>query len=97
MSTKFTHGPWNVVNEIPGFTMIGGKTEDDGKIHNAICEVYQPEKNKQSEANAKLIAAAPELLEALNEALDQLESWNNESEDTFTMKRIREAIKKATE
>ena len=34
-------------------------------------------------------------LDALQEALDQLESWNQESEDTFTIKRVREAINKA--
>lgn len=52
--------------------------------------------DEEAEANGRIIAAAPDMLEALKEALDQLESWNQESEDTFTMKRIREAINKAT-
>lgn len=48
-----------------------------------------------TERNAHLIAAAPLLLGQLEEALDQLESWNEESEPTFTMRRASEAIKKA--
>jgi len=47
--------------------------------------------------NAMVVEAAPDLLEALKEALDQLESWNQESEPTFTMKRAQQAIFKATQ
>lgn len=60
----------------------------DDKEANNICTV----KNRQ---NSELIASAPELLEALIEALDQLQSWNPESEDTFTIKRVKEVISKA--
>ena len=32
------------------------------------------------------------LADVLEEALDQLETWNTESEPTFTMKRVKEAL-----
>lgn len=65
-----------------------------------ICQV-RPTRTMQGEmtmeecmANAKLIANAPKMVEMLEEALDQLESFNPESEDTFTMKRIKEVLNK---
>lgn len=56
---------------------------------------YYDESNEQETANANLMASAPKLLDALTEALDQLQSWNPESEPTFTMRRVEEAIQKA--
>jgi hypothetical protein len=104
---KFTSGEW--INGwgygLTGPTCPWQPTVDDNRAYipisvgkSAIAIVVQPESNSLDEmkANAKLICNAPLLLDALFEAIDQLESWNPESEDTFTMKRIRETIQKAT-
>lgn len=54
MKVQHTPGPWKVDH-----TMI--------RIHNglAICHVYCPEEGSEMAHNAHLIAAAPEMLEAL--------------------------------
>jgi hypothetical protein len=65
--TKHTPGPWHVA--------FGGKDTDDYAIigskfsERAICNM---EPRDYVQANARLIAAAPELLEALKGLLDQL-------------------------
>jgi len=86
MKTQHTKGNWSYKSNGTFFV-----------IEPNIANMLTLKDFEEQEANAKLIAAAPELLDALLEALDQLESWNQESEDTFTMKRIKEVIKKATE
>lgn len=61
METTHTPGPWiNRQNEILG----------PFKSNKTICEIPQDKSisNEESEANARLISAAPELLEALIEA-----------------------------
>jgi hypothetical protein len=88
MNTTHTPGEWHT---------------HDGQIYPLETGVtlalipYWDEENEEHQANARLIAAAPDLLEALKEAIDQLETWNTESEDTFTMRRIKTAIQKATQ
>lgn len=95
MENKHTKGEWRIQNS--GDDEYIDIEADAGRV----CSIFIAQETditpEQSEANAKLICAAPEMFEALLEAIDQLESWNNESEDTFTMKRIREVIRKATE
>lgn len=87
MQTKHTTAPWERSND--------NKTVFAYSEKEPVAWVSGYSNDAEQEANAKLIAAAPALLDALTEALDQLESWNQESEDTFTMKRVREAIDKA--
>jgi DNA repair exonuclease SbcCD ATPase subunit len=55
--TKHTPGPWNAV-ELEDGNIVTGNTRHCGNV----CEL---DLGTESEANARLIAAAPELLEAL--------------------------------
>jgi hypothetical protein len=69
METKHTQAPWKRGSEIKGdeysLNILGG--EHNGIIAKANISVYLDD--EQAEANAKLIAAAPELLEALTKLL----------------------------
>lgn len=87
--TKHTPGPWEAAKKGYPTTRIEAST---GQI---ICDVNSIHFSGTGEANAKLIAAAPELLEALIEAKKELEyhNWQN----TKTYNEIISAIKKATE
>ena len=70
--TQATAGPWMV--EKLGFSGISVNTEwrDANGFKNKICEVSQRFICSEStiEANARLIAAAPDMLAALNMVLD---------------------------
>lgn len=102
---KYTSGPWVVDPAVrQGFTVYAPKerfivgTQDEEGRYGAI----------ESEANARLIAAAPDLLEALKDLLDEAEwlrreyshdrerdGWDALEEDPcFTVARA--AIAKAT-
>lgn len=65
MKTKHTPGPWKRGSEIEGdeyaCVVLGG--EYNGIIARAKVDVYTTD--EEAEANAKLIAAAPDLLKAL--------------------------------
>jgi len=62
METKHTPGPWKIVRDASDF--IQGVEVDSGWI----CDT-QFNSIPSCEANAKLIAAAPDLLEALQEVI----------------------------
>lgn len=85
MNTNHTSGPWAIVSNGANVKV----TDADGK---AVCMLTP----RRGMWNGDLIAAAPDLLEALKEALDQLYCWSREDEPTFTMQRAAEAIAKAT-
>ena len=112
MKTQHTSGPWfkagkgqNIeVRYKTGVKLCGVETDD------LICMLpHYPDKNlhSQYEANAALIAAAPELLEALREVTSELEAvfkWqleNNRISDVVavqrqaTLDKARSAIAKA--
>ena len=71
MSTQHTPGPWigagpSFGDPLPRYTtsiMTEWEHEDDGFIE--ICEFPFHHHDDENEANARLIAAAPDLLEAL--------------------------------
>ena len=65
MKTHHTPGPW-VVSLFPN--LVGAI--DDGGERETVAETVGPNK----EANARLIAAAPELLEALTKAVAYLQA-----------------------
>ncbi len=76
MSTQHTPGPWigagpSFGDPLPRYTtsiMTEWEHEDDGFIE--ICEFPFHHHDDENEANARLIAAAPELLEALQAIID---------------------------
>ncbi len=89
--SKYTKGPWEIAH---GGTAKDGKFEiteyfvrvpdDDVSI---AADIINPKTGNPSEANAQLISAAPELLEACKHALrwHKGDKWRNSS-DTSEVK-----------
>jgi len=96
METKYTNGQWKfkthdeLVNSLP--TTEVSTDFNDGKTPCEWIAKVRGNNLEEREANAKLMAAAPELLEACIEALKHHQGGH--SEIGFKLK---EAIKKATE
>lgn len=107
MEKKYTKGPWKVQRSEskPAYNIIG--TALGGKYKIARCPIVDfgpeyPETNKaeleEVQANAKLIAASPELLEALIELkrwVGQVTDWEGAGDPPTEI--VDAAIKKATE
>lgn len=106
MNTKHTPGPWvaemRYINDIPGNArvevMAGSKHEDH--MNSAVasvcyshtpCRFYIDDKD-EAEANARLIAAAPDLLEALEGFVAEF----GDKAVNANVKKARAAIAKAT-
>jgi hypothetical protein len=92
MKTQHTESPWKVVElpHKPGFpTSHEVQFGEDGEC---VAEwVHKKE-------DAKLIAAAPDLLEALYTARETISgAWSHDETDYKTLDKIDAAIKKATE
>ena len=84
---KFTPGPWNVID------CAGLEVEADGI---SICEIWQRGDEDQEQANARLIAAAPCLLAAL-QACNEALSYMSEYDIPITLpEQVKAALKKAT-
>jgi hypothetical protein len=62
MSTKHTPGPWRVA---PANLYPSGINIDSVSVNKYVCLVAGNRDDEQGQADARLIAAAPELLEAL--------------------------------
>lgn len=71
MTTKYTPGPWEY-----------GKTADEiyfvSSKNDYLCFLFAGEQEEQEEANARLIAAAPELLQVAEKALEVLDRVSSE-------------------
>ncbi len=96
MKTKHTQGEWTAEQYDIGRKQI--LIESEGKI---ISEVETELRNiEEAEANAKLIAAAPEMLLMLNRLLSNMKILSNEKPNhkglKHDIKDIRKTIKKAT-
>jgi hypothetical protein len=86
---NYTKGRWSLFYNEQGTYSIGANVDtEDQEI---IAEVFECD-NGKAEANAKLIAAAPDLLEAL---MDMVSDRENLSQATIDFAKT--AIKKATE
>lgn len=87
MENKFTPGPWTIHNE----TEIHPENDPNG--YHVIADI-DPDtdcKGAERKANAQLIAAAPELLENLQQLCELLESIGHD------VTPARQAIAKATQ
>ena len=93
MENKHTPGPWFWHYGIDGDTKMDVLTSSTSKVCDfGDCETYYPiEGTPPNEADAKLIAAAPELLEALIEVV----AISDRKHDAWD--KAKAAIKKATE
>lgn len=89
METKHTKGEWTTAN-VNGISVWS-------KDNQMICNVLNTNKNEK-EANAKLIAAAPDLLEALVNICKKVEFCSLDNKSTFKdeYKKAINAINKAT-
>ena len=102
MNTQHTHGPWHVDPSETNthLTSVFNGLQDRGHLPRpwnvAICT------GPQARANARLIAAAPDMLAALEE-LAETAPLDIEAEDSvneyrkFVMRTARKAITKATQ
>ena len=94
MSEKYTKGPWNANFTRFSRWVVGFHITDPkhGSLR-PICEAYDKTGAMNPDeiaANARLISAAPELLEALKWAVD------NPNDDAYWIEQARAAIAKAT-
>jgi len=86
---KYQHSAKNFAFNVIG-TMVGGKYKIARCPYVVIDnEVLNEREYKEAEANAKLIAAAPELLEALKKLIDRGEIMSDTTE-------LKSLIQKAT-
>lgn len=84
---KFTPGPWEVKGYGDGIYPAGGN-------YPIICSMTTPSGMIENHAaNAKLIAAAPELLKEL---INLVTCWDNDTFQDVDIEYAKEAIKKAT-
>lgn len=94
MEKKFTQGEWKHVNDSPYHRV----ELVNGRLYVASVEGALNESEEQ--ANAKLIAAAPDLYEALELMISQLQGHNNLGSilgmDYEAITKAKAAIKKAT-
>ena len=91
METKFTKGEWKALKTGLNETCIFSDVDMEH-----IFKITHNEGSKmQSDANAKLIAAAPDLLEALKLMVARAELRDNNNGIAF--RTAQQAIKKATE
>lgn len=95
MKTKHTKGEWRLSQDWDNKIRIFAESDRGyipiADVLNPICT---PQHSDVQIANAKLIAAAPELLEALKCVLNTLETLGK---NTVSMEMAKSAIKKATE
>ena len=109
MSAKHTPGPWTnqVVNTVSGVCFkVGPFPWKEGELNHACIYADYPNKSgyEQCAANARLIAAAPDLLEELREVEKHLQSYVDAieygggaaSKSSERLASVRAAIAKAT-
>ena len=96
MSAQHTPAPWTAQNDGRDIISIQHSNNDPGAISMTLAKVTaRMTWRSQAEANARLIAAAPELLEALK-ACDEAMSYMSEYDIPLTLPgQVKAAIAKA--
>ena len=90
---KHTPGPWAIEHDGPALPIITAPaTTSAGKI---MTDVIAHAKGDNAEANARLCASAPELLEALEWAIEALDDNRLDQVAVYLEFKGREAIAKA--
>ena len=91
MGTKHTHGPWMFDPSLKGDGSFGGSyiVSNNAKKTWPLAEVYR-------EDNARLIAAAPDLLEALKALVADLKPYMGQGRMDDKIRNAIAAIAKAT-
>lgn len=97
---KGTRGPWRVSEKRGDMIDVRHNNSEPGAMSLNLAHVVARQSCvKEAEANAKLIAAAPELLEAVRQLHDYVEDTHCESHDecepSHPMALARSAITKA--
>lgn len=72
------------------------RSAKEGLEHGAVCEVYGVRDGSVAAANARLIAAAPELLAVLQEIVGYSGGAQTALDDEYVMERAAAALAKAT-
>ena len=98
MSAKFTPGPWAQVPQSNGSVMIARRYETGKQLNphglRLVCNVLvRGSSMSEDDANAHLIAAAPEMYEAVETALECLE--NKGFARAYVEDLLRNALRKA--
>lgn len=100
--SEFTRGPWVLIKSTPeeGSELFYIKAQPHSALRGfskVVCEVQGPQDDSVQAANANLIAAAPDMLEALVELTAMVERQPdfNDDGDGLTLSRCYEAIEKA--
>ena len=78
MGIKHTPGPWYVGSgtyEGRNIYSVASVTDDEGFTYQPIVASAEDDGIKCWDANARLIAAAPDLLEALEDAVIDFDNW----------------------
>jgi hypothetical protein len=86
--SKHTEGKWKAQTDSEGFYWVDHITEDGGE---SICDMT----NLNPEANARLIAAAPDLLKACKAARDFIDDPRRSADEDELFDILKVAIQKA--
>lgn len=92
-----TPGPWTVKRHVDSVTGEPYKTlyESHIAVEPDVCAVWAPPQNAEREANARLIAAAPAMLEALRRIVGYMDAHSGRV--SVVRHFAAEAIKEATD
>lgn len=90
---KGTKGPWRVSEKVGDFIHIRHDNNEKGAMSLNLAHITaRASWSKEAEANARLISAAPDLLEALQDALHAYDKHSEHSQWDFARAAISKAL-----